>query len=649
MSTRFQAFLLASLLGSLPACGPTPPAESKPEPKKETPRYSIEAFMGTTGLFGASFSPDRSKILVSNDISGVYNAHAVPVAGGPSVPLTKSTTNAVRVLGYFPRDERFLYRSDEGGNELHHIYVQAPDGTVTDLTPGENLRADFGGWSQDGTSFFVLTTERDPKFADVYEYATDGYERKLLFKDTVGYAFSEVSPDRKSIAVMKTTTTTDSDMLLVDVKSGKAKNLTKHRGEVRNEPQKFSPDGKYLYFLTNDESEFNYLARYNLATGEIETIEKPAWDVLAARMSKNGRYLAVGINNDARTEMKLFEVDRMKPVQIPQIPGGLITGVRFSDDESAMAFYVDSSRSPSNLYVMDLPSSPPRRLTQSLNPQIDPEQLVDGNVVRFKSTDGVEIPGILYRPKNATPENKVPAIVWVHGGPGGQSRLGYDDMIQFIVNHGYAVYAINNRGSSGYGTTFYKMDDRKHGEGDLDDCVASKTMLADTGWVEPGKIGILGGSYGGYMVLAALAFRPEEFQVGVDLFGVSNWKRTLEAIPPYWESFRQSLYTEMGDPTKDAEMLQKISPLFHAKQIKKPLLVLQGANDPRVLQVESDEMVAAVKGNGVPVEYLIFKDEGHGFVNKKNEAKGNQAILDFLDAHLTGKGATSAEASIPPR
>jgi dipeptidyl aminopeptidase/acylaminoacyl peptidase len=216
------------------------------------------------------------------------------------------------------------------------------------------------------------------------------------------------------------------------------------------------------------------------------------------------------------------------------------------------------------------------------------------------------------------------------------------DLIQYLVNHGYAVYAINNRGSSGYGKTFNMMDDRRHGEADLEDCVASKGMLIDTGWVDPDRIGIIGGSYGGYMVLAALAFRPEEFAVGVDLFGVSNWIRTLESIPPWWESFRQALYTEMGDPEADREMLEAKSPLFHAENIVRPLMVLQGANDPRVIQPESDEIVEAARANGTPVEYLVFDDEGHGFMKRENREEGWRAVLDFLDEHLKGSVAPSA-------
>jgi dipeptidyl aminopeptidase/acylaminoacyl peptidase len=268
-----------------------------------------------------------------------------------------------------------------------------------------------------------------------------------------------------------------------------------------------------------------------------------------------------------------------------------------------------------------------------LNPNINPEDLVEGQVVRFASYDDLEIPGILYLPLQANENDSVPALVWVHGGPGGQSRVGYSALIQYLVNHGYAIYAINNRGSSGYGKTFYHLDDRKHGDVDLKDVVASKQMLIETGRINPQRIGIIGGSYGGYMVLAALAFRPDAFDVGVDIFGVSNWVRTLQSIPPWWESFRKALEQEMGD-FDDEEFLRAKSPLFHTEHIVKPLMVLQGANDPRVLKVESDEIVEAVKARGIPVEYVVFEDEGHGFVKKENQIRGYKAILDFVEAYL---------------
>jgi dipeptidyl aminopeptidase/acylaminoacyl peptidase len=315
-----------------------------------------------------------------------------------------------------------------------------------------------------------------------------------------------------------------------------------------------------------------------------------------------------------------------------------------SDSEKRVAFYVNGDRSPSNLYFSDLGAKAPVRLTNSLSPEIDPGDLVDSEVVRFQSFDGMVIPSIYYKPQQANAQSRVPALVWVHGGPGDQTRKGYSATIQYLVNHGYAVLGINNRGSSGYGKTFYTADDRKHGKEPLWDCVEGRKYLARLPYVDPARIGIIGGSYGGYMVLAALAYKPDDFTVGVDLFGVSNWIRTLESIPKWWESFRLSLYKEIGDPEKDKEMLREISPLFHAGNIRRPLLVLQGANDPRVLKSESDDIVAAVKKNGVPVEYIVFPDEGHGFTKKKNQIEGYGAILKFLDKYLKGAPASRARA-----
>ena len=199
------------------------------------------------------------------------------------------------------------------------------------------------------------------------------------------------------------------------------------------------------------------------------------------------------------------------------------------------------------------------------------------------------------------------------------------------------MLGINNRGSSGYGKTFFAADDRKHGREPLWDCVDAKKYLASLPYVDGSRIGIVGGSYGGYMVLAALAFQPDVFDVGVDIFGVANWLRTLESIPAWWEAQRKALYDEMGDPKADRQMLHDVSPVFHADKIRKPLLVLQGANDPRVLKAESDDIVAAVKKSGAPVEYIVFPDEGHGFTKKKNQIEGYTAMLTFLDKHLKGK------------
>ena len=606
--------------------------------------YTIQEFLGTVSYSGASFSPDNSRLLVSSNESGIFNAYAIPVDGGKAVQLTHSNDDYVFAMGYFPQDERFLFTSDQGGNELNHLYVQLLDGEIVDLTPGENLKASFYGWAQDEESFYVGSNERDNRYFDVYEYQVGDYSREMIFMNDEGYNFSGVSPDRRYIALSKTNSNADSDLFLYDRENSEMSHITEHEGDIQFSAQTFSTDSKSLFYMTDEESEYQHLVRYDIEGGTVENVLSVDWDIWYAYFSKNGKYMVVGINNDAHTELRLYDSETMTLIELPSLDGIDITSVSISRDESRMSFYASSSRMPSDLYYYDFSGEAPVALTNSLNSAINSDDLVDGEVVRFESFDGLEVPGILYRPHAASEENKVPAILSVHGGPGGQSRVGYSALIQYLVNHGYAVFAINNRGSSGYGKTFFHLDDQKHGQDDLDDCVASKEMLVATGYVNPDQIGILGGSYGGYMTLAALTFRPQEFEVGVDLFGISNWVRTLESIPPWWESFRASLEKEMG-PFDDMEFFRAKSPLFHADHIVKPLMVLQGANDPRVLQQESDDIVEAVRANGVPVEYVLFEDEGHGFVKTENRERGYAAILDFLDTYL--KNAPADEDRLP--
>jgi len=612
---------------------------------REIKKYTIEQFLNTTSISGSSFSHDEKLILFSSNRTGIYNAYTIPVTGGTPTQLTNSTTDSIFALSFFPQDNRILYRSDRGGNEIHHVFVRNEDGTTQELTPGEKARAVFYEWADDEKSFFIGWNRRDPKFMDVYEVDIASLTPTLIYQNDAGHELEAISRDKRHLALAKPTTTNNSDIFLYDRKAENLKHLTPHEGEVNNSAQTFSAESKSLYYITDEGREFSYLKRYDIHAGRSEKVEEADWDIGFTGLSKTGRYRVLGINNDGRTEIRLYDMVAKKPVRLPALPMGEITSLNISKSEKRMSFYHNGSRSPSNLYVLDLESGKHTRLTDNLNPEINPEDLAEAEVVRYPSFDGVVIPGIYYRPHGSSPTQKVPALVWVHGGPGGQSRVGYSAVIQYLVNHGYAVIAVNNRGSSGYGKTFFAMDDMKHGEEDLRDCVEAKKFLAGTGTVDAEKIGILGGSYGGYMVLAALTFQPKAFAVGVDLFGISNWVRTLESIPPWWEAFRLALYKEMGNPETDKDYLRRISPLFHSEKIERPLMVLQGANDPRVLKVESDEIVAAARKNKVPVEYLVFEDEGHGFVKKENQIKGYRAMREFLDKYL--KGQTSASETAP--
>jgi dipeptidyl aminopeptidase/acylaminoacyl peptidase len=613
-------------------------AAQAPQAARPAKQYTIEQFLETVSITGASFSPDESRILFSSNKTGIWNAYTVPAAGGDWTPVTTSTTDSTYAVSYFPTDERILFTRDQGGNELNHLYVRTPDGQERDLTPGAKLKASFAGWTPDGGAFYVSSNERDPKFFDIYRYDAKSYERTLFFRNEQGHIPTGISQDGRWVALVKPNTTNDTDIFVWNAETRAITHLSQHTGEAQYSPAAFDPQSKHLYYLTNDGSEFQRVRRYALGAAKHEDVEKADWDIVSTGFSFKGRYRGTAINRDGRTVIKVVDTTTDAPLPLPDFPSGAVSGISFARSERKLAFYVNGDRSPNDLYVLDLATpNAPRRLTTSLNPAIDAADLVNTEVVRFKARDGMEIPNILWKPHQASATAKAPALVWVHGGPGGQTTSGYSAVIQYLVNHGYVVLGINNRGSSGYGKSFFAADDQKHGREPLWDCVDAKRYLASLPYVDPNRIGILGGSYGGYMVLAALAYQPDVFDVGVDLFGVANWLRTLESIPAWWEAQRKALYAEIGDPVADKQMLHDVSPVFHAGKIRKPLLVLQGANDPRVLKAESDDIVAAVRKNGVPVEYIVFPDEGHGFTKKKNQIEGYRAVLKFLDTHLKGK------------
>lgn len=655
-----RGWLTAVTIGvwALAAC------DSKPEPEataaggadsaqasapQPIAQYPAATLYETISYGGNSINAAGDAVLLHSDESGVFNLYRLSLQTGEKTALTQSTDDAIFAKRFFPQDDRVLFSSDKGGNELDHLFVRELDGSIRDLTPGEKLKAEFIRFHRDGSAFYVMTNERDPKFFDVYQYNSKTYQRELVYRNDAGMQPEALSSDGRWLALNRSNNNADSDVFVVDLNSkDKALlHITPHEGFAEHSAATFTPDNFGLIYTTDANGEFTQAIRYNMAGGKRDALINAEWDVMYVFFSEDGRYMVNGINADASTEVRILDVVNNRTVALPELPHGDLRGINFSKDSKRMVFYVNSDTSPSNLYVYDMDGKPARQLTQALPTAINEKDLVRSDVVRYPSTDNLEIPALLYKPQQASANSKVPAIVYIHGGPGGQTRKGYNPTIQHLVNHGYAILGVNNRGSTGYGKTFYHLDDRQHGEKDLEDIVAAKKYLQTLEWVDGDRIAVMGGSYGGYLTMAALTY-TDEFAVGINIFGVTNWVRTLESIPPWWASFRDSLYAEMGDPAKDKDRLHRISPLFHAGNIKEPVLVIQGANDPRVLQVESDEMVAAIRANNVPVEYVLFPDEGHGFVKKSNRVRASDAYLNFLDAYLKGIGAAATEPVTVP-
>lgn len=610
----------------LMGCNPT---------EKIVTQYDIEQFFENTSIDGGFFSEDGSRLLFSSDESGIYNLFEILLADGSKKQLTHSSEESLYALAYVPGSKDVLYSADKGGNEITHIYLLQESGEVQDLTPGEAEKTLFMGWSASKDYAYYLSNKRDERFFDLYKMKTGEWKAELVFQNETGMSISDWSWDESYIVLTQAVTSSENQLFLYNRTTEEMTEISRKDASGIYLTSNFSKDDRHLVYQTDVGKEFTYLESYEISSGERKIIFETDWSVAYSFVSDQETYRVIAINEDGKNDILILNNQTGAKVDFPDIPDGNISSVEFSDSEKQVCLTVSTSRAPSNLYVYNLESGELKKITQTINPEIDSNDLVSAEVIRYPSFDGLEIPAIYYKPNIASPSNKVPALVWVHGGPGGQSRVGYSELIQYLVNHGYAILAVNNRGSSGYGKTFFKMDDQRHGEEDRKDCIWGKQWLQKQGYIDPDKIGILGGSYGGYMVMAAMAFSPDEFEVGVNLFGVTNWLRTLKSIPPFWEAFRDALYAEMGDPfTKDSLRLYNYSPLFHAHQVKNPVIVLQGANDPRVLQIESDEIVAALKENNVSVEYVVFPDEGHGFVKKENKIHAYRQIKLFLDKYL---------------
>lgn len=413
--------------------------------------------------------------------------------------------------------------------------------------------------------------------------------------------------------------------------------LTPHEGNVVYCLPVFNRDASEIYVITDKDSDFTYVQALDLTSGQTRCVEKADGNVAWTLFSPDFKRRITLLNKGSGT-LRVMNIHDEETGQVSTLSGfsdQSTTSALFSRSGQRLAFYLDGDRSPADIHLYEFRTKLTTRLTDSLNPEIEREDLVESEEVTFRSFDGLEIPSLLWRPHETSEVHPAPALVWVHGGPGGRMAKGYKGRIQYFVNHGYVVLGLNYRGSSGFGKKFFEADHRKHGQEPLWDCIAAREYLAGLDYVDMSNIGIIGASFGGYMALAALTFHPTEFAAGVSICGLSNLVSFAKTLPKYWDMKR--FYEKLGDPEKDEELLRAISPVFHAEKIKNPVMILQGATDPRCPREQSDEMVAAIRRNGGKVEYLVYSDEAHGFRKRNNAIHAYEAILNFLDSNLKRK------------
>ena len=632
IKTLICGFTAVSMFAGLATAGPEAVDYTRSLRLPRPPEFAIEEFFDTITNDSPTFSPDEQTMYYVSNASGVFNVWKVPVSGGTPTQVTDADDSILSVT-HSPHTDELIYVTDKDGNENFHLYcLPTGGGAARDLTPGRDVRAEFAFWSHDGHHFYYSSNERDPRFMDIYRHDMRTGRAQMVFENPGRDSPAAVSNDGRYLALLRFHNATDMDMYLYDVERQDLKLVSEHTGEIVYWPTSFSPDSQALYYLTDKDSDFLRLARMDLATMKSETVLESDWDVVQGEVSHSGRYLLTATNEDGSTKINVIDQTTGQRLPLPETPSGESSGVALTRSENLMVFGFRGDTQPGDIYVMDMKTREWRRLTRSLKGRLRPEHLVESDLLRYPSFDGLQIPAYLYVPKGRAGRQLL-AIIWVHAGSMGQARQGYDSAQQFFLNRGYVILAPNVRGSGGYGKKYHQLDDGDWGGAPLQDVLAGKRFLAALPFVDAEKVIVLGSSYGGYMVLSALTREPGAFAAGVDICGPSNLFTLLASGPPYWEPYLAYFHREVGDPRRDRELLRERSPLFAAHRIRAPLFVIHGANDPRVTRAESDQIVDAVRKNRGIVKYMVFPDEGHELRKKDNRITAFAAVMAFLEKH----------------
>jgi dipeptidyl aminopeptidase/acylaminoacyl peptidase len=554
------------------------------------------------------------------DITGVPQAWEVPTGGGWPEQLT---FHDERISGvrYSPKENRLIFSMDVGGNERSQLFL-LEDGEERDLTRAPDAIHYFGGFAPDGKRIAYTATRRNGTDFDVFVQDLFG-EPEMMWEVTGYHTIADWALDGSFLIVSRHYSNLNNDLYKLDLTSGEATLLTPHEGDARFSGARVTPNGKSVFLATDRDGDFVRLGCLGLSTLEIEYLTPDDWDVEEVELSENGRWLLASRNVEGYSDFMLFN-SRGRRVPGPEMPEGILGGFSFSPDGNMLAFTLTSPDRNLDVWIVNLPDGEPCRLTRSSTAGIPRHTFRRPKVIRYPSFDGLEIPALFYEPDT---EN-APVVVNVHGGPESQSRPLFAPVSQYLLHRGYAVFAPNVRGSTGYGKTYTHLDDVYLRMDSVKDLAHVAHWLRGRGHE---MIAVMGGSYGGFMVLAALTEYPELWTAGVDIVGIANMLTFLENTGSYRRALREPEY---GSLERDREFLESISPIYKAERIKAPLMVIHGRNDPRVPVGEAEQIVEKVRKNGGAVEYLLYEDEGHGLAKLKNRLDAYPKIAAFLDKHL---------------
>jgi dipeptidyl aminopeptidase/acylaminoacyl peptidase len=607
-------------------------ARMKPEP------LNMDQFLSIRRTFLPKISPDGKKVLFVSNLGGRYNIWTVGQEGGWPTQVTNQE-EMILEADWALGGKAIVFSADYEGNENKQVYIiPAEGGAVRNLTCDKDVQSFLLGASPRGNRIAYSDNRREKDKFDTYvrDLNTDE-EWCVLVRSRTGIDIPvDWSPDGNKLLVYRDDHNLNSNIILTSLKTPPDvfEDLTPHEGDALYFGARFSPDGKYAYFIANEDRDFKNIARVNIKVKHrsLEWFREMRGDVAYLTFSRNGKYMAYGANVRGSILPRILALRTGREVKL-SLPKGIYSSVNFSRDGRFLVFLYQGPTRPADAWVVDMAakSRKPRQLTFSLSGGLEPRTLCAPKEISYRSADGLKIQGLFYLPRGAKKNRKLPCILYPHGGPNAQNLNQFSMWFQFLLSRGYAILAPDFRGSTGYGTSFQKLIFRDWGGGDLSDLLKGVEFAKKSGYVDPRRIGTLGMSYGGFAVLSLITQSPQTFRAAVEAYGPANLFTFIASNPPSWA---EGVYALVGHPERDRDYLRERSPINYVDRIRTPLLVIQGRNDPRVAQSESDQIVDSLRSRNRPVEYIVFEDEGHGFTKMENQVTALSATARFFEKYL---------------
>jgi dipeptidyl aminopeptidase/acylaminoacyl peptidase len=584
-----------------------------------------------------AISPDGRHVVFSSNASGQSNLWRQEIGGTVATQLTRFTDRAVRDVAWSPDGTRLVFTADHDGDEFHQLFLMDADGgdarPLTDAPQVQHHLATIEPFSRDGRHVLYAGNDRDRTCQDVLLLDLEtGAVRRIVATEGLHYPIG-FSPDERHVGVTRLNSNTDADLLLVEpgvTDPARPRVLNPHEGEVKHDPAPWTPDGTAVYALTDNGRDFTGLAEFPVNGGEFRWVESPEWDVEQAVVSSDGSTLAWTVNEDGYSRVRARSLRTGEEIGVPAVPGGTISALRISPEGRRLAFLRARAPRPPEVVAVDLAANVVHVLTESTPPALREITAIEPQLIRFPTHDGRDVPAFLYKPDGDGP---FPVLLSIHGGPEAQERPSYmyGGFYQYLLAEGVGVLAPNVRGSTGYGSTYQRLIHHDWGGDELRDFEHAVKHLHTLSWVDPNRIAVFGGSFGGFATLSCVSRLPKLWAAAVSIVGPSNLVTFVKAVPPTW---LRLMAKWVGDAETERDFLLERSPVTYADDIVAPLFVIQGANDPRVVKAESDQIVQRLRARGVDVRYDVYEDEGHGFTKRANEIKALGDAADFLISHL---------------